>query len=489
MAKSESANRVNTYSEAFKQFICADWAPYPAELPAPLPATAWAAKRRAALSALFPGERLVLAAGGLKARNNDCDYRFRPDSAFAHLTGLGTDREPNAVLVLEPTGQSGHTATLYFHPRVPRTDPELYSSAHFGEMWVGQRMSLDEMSALAALPCAVIETLADVLRATPKPTAVLREADPEVAALVDDVRGGPDDDRDDALKVAASELRLIKDEFELAELRKACDLTAEAFEAVVRELGQAQAAGRGERWVEGVFGLHARHAGNAVGYDTIAAAGDHACTLHWIRNDGDVRGGDLLLMDAGIEVDSLYTADITRTLPVSGKFSPAQRKVYDAVRAAQQAGFDAAKPGAHYMDVHKAAVKVLAETFEAWGILPVPAAQSLGEDGGEWRRWMVHNTSHMLGLDVHDCAHALRENYRDGVLKPGMVLTVEPGAYFKSTDLAVPEELRGIGVRIEDDIVITETGCEILSDALPRDADDVEAWMAVVRRPAEGRTP
>jgi len=474
--QAESVNRVNKYSDAFKAFICTDWAPYSDALPVALPATRPAARRRAALSAQFKGVRLVLPAGGPKVRNNDCDYRFRPDSAFAHLTGLGTDHEPGAVLLMQPTGD-GHDATLYFHPRVPRTDPEFYDSARYGEMWVGQRMSLDEMSALAALPCAVIETLPDVLKAGDGPIAVLREADPDVAAMVDEVRGGADD-RDAALKIAASELRLIKDDFEVAELRKACDLTAKAFEAVVRELGAARAKTRGERWVEGVFGLHARHDGNAVGYETIAASGDHACTLHWVRNDGEVHDGDLLLMDAGIEVDTLYTADITRTLPVNGKFTPAQRKVYDAVRAAQQAGMDAAKPGAMFMDVHKAAVKVLAETFESWGILPLPAAESLAEDHGEWRRWMVHNTSHMLGLDVHDCAHALRENYRDGVLKPGMVLTVEPGAYFKSTDLAVPEELRGIGVRIEDDIVITETGCEILSAALPRDADDVEKWMA-----------
>jgi len=475
--QAESVNRVNTYSEAFKQFICADWAPYPSARPSALPATASAARHRAALSAQFPGVRLVLPAGGLKPRNNDCDYRFRPDSAFAHLTGLGTDHEPNAVLVMEPTA-TGHDATLYFHPRVPRTDPEFYASSRYGEMWVGQRLSQDEMSALAALPCAVVETLPDVLAAAPVPTAVLREADADVAALVDQARGGQDDERDGALKVAASELRLIKDAFELSELRKACDLTASAFEAVVRDLGQAAKSPRGERWVEGVFGLHARHDGNAIGYDTIAAAGDHACTLHWIRNDGAIRPGELLLMDAGIEVDSLYTADITRTLPVGGRFTPAQRKVYDAVRAAQQAGIDAAKPGALFMDVHRAAVAVLADRFESWGILPVPAAEALAEDGGQWRRWMVHNTSHMLGLDVHDCAHALRENYRDGVLKPGMVLTVEPGAYFKSSDLAVPEELRGIGVRIEDDIAITETGCEILSDKLPREADDVEAWMA-----------
>ncbi|MCL2464921.1 MAG: aminopeptidase P N-terminal domain-containing protein, partial [Micrococcales bacterium] len=254
--QAESVNRINTYSEAFKQFICADWAPYPVAPPAALPATGPAAKRRAALSAAFPGVRLVLPAGGLKPRNNDCDYRFRPDSAFAYFTGLGTDREPDAVLVMEPAS-GGHKATLYFHPRVPRTDPEFYASSRYGEMWVGQRMSLDEMSALAALPSAQIETLPDALTSG-MPTAVLRDADPDVAAMVDTARGAADGrarqagdvDRDGALKIAASEARLFKDDFELSELRKACDLTAQAFEAVVRELGAAQTKQKGERWIE-----------------------------------------------------------------------------------------------------------------------------------------------------------------------------------------------------------------------------------------------
>ena len=471
-------NRKSAYSQAFKQFICEDWAPYPSELPAPLPAAAYAVQRREKLAAQFPGQRLVIPAGGPKARNNDCDYRFRPDSAFAHLTGLGTDREPNAVLVLQPIGDALHQATLYFHPRVDRTDKEFYSDSRYGEMWVGQRESLAEMQALCGITCADDAGLPAVL-AESVPTLVLREVDPDITALIDDARGGPDDG-DDGLKIACSELRLIKDNFELSELTRACDLTAQAFEAVVKQLRRATAVDRGERWVEGIFGLHARHVGNAVGYDTIAASGDHANTLHWINNDGEIRPGDLLLMDAGIEVDTLYTADITRTLPINGHFSDAQRKVYDAVRAAQQAGMDAAKPGAMFMDVHKAAVASLAHTFEEWGILPVTAEQTLSDDGGQYRRWMVHNTSHMLGLDVHDCAHALRENYRDGVLQPGMVLTVEPGIYFKSTDLTVPEELRGIGVRIEDDIVITKDGCAILSDKLPRESAEIELWMSAL---------
>jgi Xaa-Pro aminopeptidase len=219
------------------------------------------------------------------------------------------------------------------------------------------------------------------------------------------------------------------------------------------------------------------HRLEAVGYDTIAAAGDHACTLHWIRNDGDLRLGDLILLDAGVELDSLYTADVTRTLPVSGTFTEPQRRVYEAVLAAQEAGIAAAQPGATFASVHSASIRVIAEHLDAWGLLPVPLEEALSEEGGQHRRWMPHGTSHHLGIDVHDCADARRENYREGVLAPGMVITVEPGLYFKSDDQLVPEELRGIGVRIEDDILITQTGNENLSGLLPRTVDDVEAWM------------
>ncbi len=481
-------NRQVPFSEAFKAFIAQGWASYPTALPKPLPAAEPAVARRAAISAQFPGERLVIGAGGLKTRSNDTDYRFRPHAAFAHLTGLGTDREPDAVLVLEPT-DTGHDATLYFRPRAPRDSEEFYADARFGELWVGVRPSLEEMAALCGITCADIGDLPDHLRkdADTTPLRVLPvDLEPEVTEVVAEVRPteAPREEgqlsADAELAQALSELRLTKDQFEVEELREACRQTVEAFVAVVAELPEAVRRGRGERWVEGIFGLHARHVGNAVGYDTIAASGEHACTLHWIRNDGDVRDGDLLLLDAGIELDSLYTADVTRTLPVNGRFSDDQRMVYDAVYAAQQAGIEAARPGATFSDVHDAAVRVIAAHLEDWGLLPVTVEEALGEDGGQHRRWMVHGTSHHLGLDVHDCAQARRENYREGTLQPGMILTVEPGLYFKADDELVPERLRGIGVRIEDDIVITETGCANLSEGLPRTSAEVERWMAEV---------
>ena len=473
-------NRQSPFSEAFKEFIPQGWAPYDPQLPEQLASAAFTPARRAAVSELFPGERIVIPAGGFKVRSNDTDYRYRPHSAFAHLSGLGTDREPDAVLVLEPV-DGGHTPTLYFKPRAPRTDQEFYADARYGEMWVGQRESLDEMAALVGFDCAPISELATQLEKNADSTQirVLREADSVIAEQVDAIRQAAGTSADDeALQVALSELRLIKDDYEADQMRQACAATAVGFEAVVADLPEAIRRGRGERWVEGIFGLHARHQGNAVGYDTIAAAGDHANTLHWINNDGDLKSGDLLLLDAGVELDSLYTADITRTLPVSGTFTPDQRKVYEAVLAAQQAGIDAAQPGATFSDVHAAAIRVVAEHLYQWGILPVTPDEALSSEGGQQRRWMVHGTSHHLGIDLHDCAQARTENYREGVLKPGMVITVEPGIYFKATDELVPAELRGIGVRIEDDILITADGNEILSSHLPRSADEVEAWMA-----------
>jgi Xaa-Pro aminopeptidase len=485
----ELPNRQIPFTEAFRKFIVEGWAPFPTQLPDQLPAVSWARHRRERVSARFPGERLVVPAGGLKVRSNDTDFRFRPHSAFAHLTGLGTDREPDAVLVLEPT-DSGHDATLYFRARAPRDSEEFYADSRFGELWVGRRPSLEEMSALCDITCAAIAELPDQLRKnadTISVRAVSTGLDPQIQQVIEEVRSPAAevdqrraiiDEADHEFTVALSELRLIKDTFEVDQMRAACRETAAAFEAVVAGIPEAVRRGRGERWIEGIFGLHARHIGNAVGYDTIAAAGEHACTLHWIRNNGGLHEGELLLLDAGIELDSLYTADVTRTLPIGGSFSDTQRMVYDAVYEAQQAGIVAAKPGARFSDVHKAASAVIAQHLEDWGLLPVSAAESLSEQGGQHRRWMVHGTSHHLGIDVHDCAQARVEKYREAILEPGMIITVEPGLYLKPDDELVPTHLRGIGVRIEDDILITSTGNENLTATLPRSSVDVEAWIS-----------
>ncbi|WP_226345118.1 aminopeptidase P family protein [Agilicoccus flavus] len=494
-AAREGGHRASPTSDTFREFIASDWALRDATLPDLSEASRHAAPRRDALSAAFPGCRLVVPAGGLKIRSNDCDYQFRPHSAFAHLTGLGSDREPDAVLVLEPRAQGGHDALIFFRPMAPRDDEEFFADARYGEFWVGARPTIDQLSAETGLEARHVDELESALRADlgQVDLRIVREADAGLAATVDELRaaagvvqsleGEQEAHEGDAeLSRRLSTMRLVKDDWEIGQMRLACDGTARAFAAVVADLPEAVKRGRGERWVEGVFGLHARHHGNGVGYDSICASGDHANTLHWIRNTGDVGEDDLILIDAGVEVDSLFTADVTRTLPVSGRFSDAQRKVYDAVYAAQCAGIDAVRPGATFKDVHAAAIRVIAEHVHAWGLLPdgVDVEASLAPEGQWHRRWMVHGTSHHLGLDVHDCQLALREDYVEGTLAPGMILTVEPGLYFKADDLRVPPELRGIGVRIEDDILVTADGCENLTRALPRSSADVEAWMADV---------
>ncbi|WNM36291.1 aminopeptidase P family protein [Streptomyces sp. Li-HN-5-11] len=427
------------------------------------------ARRRAALSARFPGERLVIPAGNLKTRSNDTEYPFRSSVEYAYLTG---DQTEDGVLVLEPT-TDGHTETIHLLPRSNRENGEFWLSGQ-GELWVGRRHSLAEAGRLYGIPAEDVRELPEKLKQATGPVRVVRGHDAGIeAALTDKVTA----ERDEELRVFLSEMRLVKDDFEIGELQKAVDSTVRGFEDVVKVLDKAESTS--ERYIEGTFFLRARVEGNDVGYGTIAAAGPHACTLHWVRNDGPVRSGDLLLLDAGVETHTLYTADVTRTLPVGGRYSEIQRKIYDAVYEAQEAGIAAVRPGAKYRDFHDAAQRVLAARLVEWGLVDGPVERVL--ELGLQRRWTLHGTGHMLGMDVHDCAAARTEAYVDGTLEPGMVLTVEPGLYFQTDDLTVPEEYRGIGVRIEDDILVTEDGNRNLSAGLPRRPDEVEAWMASLR--------
>lgn len=478
-------------SRRFVEFVTSGWGGRPGSTATRAAVADRTAARRSALSAQFRGVRLVVPAGGFKVRSNDTDFRFRPHAAFAHLTGLGREQEPDAVLVLHPvadgTGDDGsaHRAVLHMSPLAGRDTPEFFSDARYGEFWVGPRPTLEDVATVTGMATAHLDDLRDALAKDVGEGGVrllvVPGADESVEAVVAQIRGEDVTEADERLAEALSELRLLKDAYEVDQLRAAVDATVDGFEKVVRELPRAVAHRRGERVVEGTFLGHAREEGNDVGYTTIAAAGDNATTLHWTDNDGAVRPGELLLLDAGVEVDSLYTADVTRTLPVDGTFTPVQRRVYQAVLDAADAAFAAAVPGARFREVHEAAMRVLAARLEEWGLLPVTAAESLEPENQHHRRWMVHGTSHHLGLDVHDCAQARAELYLDGVLQPGMVFTIEPGLYFKSDDLLVPQEYRGIGVRIEDDVLLTADGNENLSAALPRDPDAVEAWMAALR--------
>jgi Xaa-Pro aminopeptidase len=451
-----------TRPAALLEFMSTGWAPRTEDLPAPAAAATHRAARRKALAERFPGEVVVVPTGGYKTRANDTEYRFRPGTEFSYLAG---SHEPDAVLVIDARGD----AVLYQAPSMDRSTPSFFTDRMYGELWVGPRPTLAATSALLGIDTRPLEEL-DKLSGKAR---VLRGLDARVEGLFE-----TEDDTDAELAVFLSEQRLVKDEHEIEQLQEAVDATILGFEDVVRQIPAAVQTS--ERWLEGVFGLRARVEGNDVGYGSICAAGTHACILHWTENDGEVREGDLVLLDMGVEGHELYTADVTRTLPVSGTFTPRQREVYTLVYESQEAAIAACQPGADFLAPHRAAMKVLAEGLERMGILE-SAEAALAEDSQLYRRYTLHGVSHMLGLDVHDCARARDEMYTKGTLAEGYVLTIEPGLYFQPDDLTVPEDLRGIGVRIEDDVVVTKDGCRNLSAALPRHPDEVESWMAGLR--------
>jgi Xaa-Pro aminopeptidase len=443
-----------------------------ASLPSAPPAEL-TARRRAALSARWPGVRLIIPAGQPRLRAGDSHYPFRPDSNYVWLTG---DQTPGGVLILEPVGGE-HEATLYVRPPSGRDDDSFWLDGAHGELWVGPRPGLADLSERLGLSCVPRADL-DTFLNGPQPdhkSLVLRGIDPQIDASVA-VAGAEDEQW---LRASLSELRLVKDDWEIGQLRAAVELSVAGFADAAQVLRQAAAgAPVGEREVEAAFASRARAGGAGPGYPTIAAAGWHATILHWSRNDGPLRPGELIVLDAGAETEALYTADITRTLPVSGTFTAAQREVYEIVLGAQQAALAEIAPGKPYRDYYRAIAQVLATGLEHLGVLPVSAAESLHEDCGLHRRWTLCSPGHMVGLDVHDCGDASAESYIDGVLRPGNVLTVEPGLYFQRYDELVPEALRGLGIRIEDDVLVTPDGCELLSGALPRTADDIEEWLA-----------
>lgn len=488
-------------SPAFQKFMASSWGPRATHDGQPLPVAAYLPARHNKAAQKFEGERLVVPAGTLKARAADTDHRFRAHSSFVYLTGVRGEEEPDAVFVLEPTGDAGsdvtHEAVLYFTPRASRTSKEFYADARHGEFWVGARPSLEELAAETGLRTADIAGLEKALSegAASTPIRVVRDADPSVTRMVDRIREDAATSLDStvadrnfrqddaALSEHLATIRMLKDAYEIAEVEEATAAAKDGLEQMIAALPDAVGHPRGERVLEGQFLAASRLHGNGVSFEPIVAAGNHANTLHWTDNSGPVEDGDLVLIDCGIEMDSLYTADITRTLPANGKFTGPQKKVYEAVLDANLAAYEKAKePGVRFSDIHDAAMGVLARRLSDWGVLPVSVEESLSEAGQQHRRWMPHGTAHHLGLDVHDCAEAPQSEYQDALLAPGMLFTIEPGLYFRADDLAVPEELRGIGVRIEDNIFVDEDGSAIrVSENIPRTVDEVERWMEEVQ--------
>ena len=472
----EKALEVRTHdipiADAMTEFMKEGWAPSPLTGVNPHPSIPFTKIRREKLSKQYPGSRLIFPSGSLKIRSNDSDYPFRAHSAYSWFTGIvASDCVPDSLFVMEPNG-AGHDALLFIHPRSPRNNDEFYKNARHGEFWIGRRMTLEETETKYELKVRQIESIAEFL-ANKKETLIIRGEDKKLDQLVTE-----SEEKEKEFLNFTSLMRIVKDQYEIDEMQKAIDASVRGFADMVRVFPAATSVVRGERVIESAFYGRARLEGNENGYPSIVASGAHACVLHWIKNDGDVLPGDLILIDAGVEVESHYTADITRTFPVNGTFTEAQRKIYMIVYKAQQAGIAAVKPGAKFKDFHNACMVEIARGAAELGVLPVSVEESLKPESGLHRRWQFHGSGHHLGIDVHDCAHARKEQYAEAVLEAGMILTVEPGFYIQPDDTLFPEEYRGIGVRIEDDILVTESGAKILSNALPRHPDEVEAYMA-----------
>ena len=424
------------------------------------------ARRRARLAARLGNGVAIVPTAPECLRNRDAHYPYRYDSYFYYLTGF---REPEAVLVLV----GGETPRSMLFCREKNAEREIWDGFRYGPEAAREAFAFDEACSITELDARMPDLLAD------RPAVQVHlGSDPlwdgRVLGWVNAVRGrarsgvaAPGDLRD--VRVLLDEMRLIKDGHEVALMRRAGDISAAAHCLAM----QAARPGVAEYAVEAVLQHEFRRCGaQAPAYTPIVAGGVNACVLHYVENNATLADGDLLLIDAGCELDG-YASDITRTFPVNGRFSGPQRDVYELVLAAQAAAIAVVKPGAHWNAPHDAAVAVLAQGFIDLKLLGGTLDAVLEQE--TYKQFYMHRTGHWLGLDVHDAGE-----YKTGgewrELQPGMVLTVEPGCYIRPGP-GVPEAFAHIGIRIEDDALVTVGGCEILSAAAPKNVADIEALM------------
>jgi Xaa-Pro aminopeptidase len=452
-------------------------------------------QRRARLAAAIgPKGIAIIPTAPEQQRNRDADFLYRPDSYFYYLTGF---TEPQATLVITGDGQ----ATLFCAPK----DLER-------EIWDGLRLGPDaapaELGLNAAFSAAVLDTqmptLLDGRDAVWYPFATHKGLESRVDGWLGSVRSRvrfgtlcPEQQRD--LCGPLDEMRLIKDAHEQATMRRAAQISAgahiRAMQTSARMLREGSEVREYHLDAELLHEFR-RHGSQYPAYGSIVAAGANACVLHYRAEAGLIRDGDLVLIDAGCELDG-YASDITRTFPANGKFTGPQRALYELVLASQEAAIAATRAGARFVEPHEATVKVLAQGMLDLGLLDKNKVGTRDDviESRAYFQFYMHRTGHWLGMDVHDCggynepselglfserkdplSGALIKDRPSRILKTGMVLTIEPGIYVRPAP-GVPEQFHNIGIRIEDDAIVTDTGCELISRGVPVGVDEIEALM------------
>jgi Xaa-Pro aminopeptidase len=423
-------------------------------------------RRRALLAARMQDGIAIVPTAPERTRNRDAHYPYRFDSYFYYLSGF---REPEAVLVVIAGAQP--RSILFCRDKDP--EREVWDGFRYGPAMAQEMFGFDEAHSISSLDAMLPDLLAN------QPTLFGHLGadsawDARMLGWLNEVRArartgvsAPHEIED--VHALLDEMRLVKDAQEIAVMRRAAAISTDAH----RRAMLAVRPGRFEYEIEAEL-LHEfrRRGAQAPAYTSIVAGGANACVLHYVHNDGMLADGDLLLIDAGCELDG-YASDITRTFPVSGKFGGARKDLYQLVLAAQSAAIAAAVPGNTWQQPHDAAVRVLAQGFIDLGLLSGGLDQAI--ETGAYRKFYMHRTGHWLGLDVHDAG----DYKRDGewrALQPGMVLTVEPGCYVRAAE-GVLEKFAGIGIRIEDDVLVTETGHEVLTAAAPKSVAEIEEWM------------
>ena len=432
-----------------------------------IPSEEFARRRRALLGVLDPGSAAIVPAAPVKTRSRDVDYPYRPESNLFYLTGFA---EPEAVAVLAP-GRAEGEFVLFCRDRDPQR-----------ELWDGKRAGPQGAKAQFGADCAypvgeMDEVMPKLLKGCDTVHYDLGNNPAFEARLgrwLKKLRDGSKERNRTPVQIAAldfylHEMRLCKADAELDCMRRSAAVAVEAHKRAM----QRTAPDLYEYQVQAEIVYRFGHSGATESYPSIVASGANACILHYTDNAEQMRAGELLLVDAGCELDG-YASDITRTWPVSGEYSAEQRAVYEIVLQAQRAAIDTVEPGVSILDPHHAALGVITRGLKRIGLLKGKTSALLRD--GACREFFMHRTSHWLGMDVHDVG-----DYESGgeprKLEPGMCLTVEPGIYIAADNADVPGEFRGIGIRIEDDVAVTNSGHEVLTAALPKDPDEIEALV------------